>query len=58
LCPADDVDPAKVIAPLKTVARELDATAPEPGPSTEIDYEVLADEVARGYPKIFARLAE
>jgi len=55
--PADDVGPAKGTA-LKTVAGERGVTAPEPGPSTEIDYEALADEVARDYPKILARLAE
>jgi len=58
MSPADDVDPAKPIAPPKAGAREFTATAPEPGRAAEIDYDALADEVARDYPKILARLAE
>jgi hypothetical protein len=58
MSPADDVGATKPVGSPEASAGERAATATSPDRLAEIDYDALADEVARDYPKILARLAE
>ena len=57
MTPPDDAG-SKTPATVKPASRSPGGNEPGKPPAAEIDYDAVADEVIRTYPKILARLAE